>query len=96
MALARDGAWVKLSGAYRNSVAGPPYADTIPFARAVHQAAPDRCVYGSDWPHVAHYGRMMNVGELLDLMAEWIPDEAARNRVFVDNAHRLYGFGAPA
>lgn len=96
VALARDGAWVKLSGAYRNSVAGPPYADTIPFARAVHQAAPDRCVYGSDWPHVAHYGRMMNVGELLDLMAEWIPDEAARNRVFVDNAHRLYGFGAPA
>ena len=96
VALARDGAWVKLSGAYRNSVAGPPYADTIPFARAVHQAAPDRCVYGSDWPHVAHYGRMMNVGELLDLMAGWIPDEAARNRVFVDNAHRLYGFGAPA
>jgi predicted TIM-barrel fold metal-dependent hydrolase len=95
-ALARDGAWVKLSGAYRNSVEGPPYADTVPFARAVHQAAPDRCVYGSDWPHVAHYGRMMNVGDLLDLMAEWIPDEAARNRVFVDNAHRLYGFDAPA
>lgn len=96
VALARDGAWVKLSGAYRNSVEGPPYADTIPFARAVHQAAPDRCVYGSDWPHVAHYGRMMNVGDLLDLMADWVPDAAARDRVFVDNAHRLYGFSAPA
>ena len=56
----------------------------------------DQVLYGSDWPHVAHYGRMMNVGDLLDLMAEWIPDEAARNRVFVDNAHRLYGFDAPA
>ena len=96
VSLARDGAWVKLSGAYRNSVAGPPYADTIPFARAVHQAAPERCVYGSDWPHVAHYGPMMNVGDLLDLLADWVPDEAARNRVLIDNAHRLYGFGAPA
>lgn len=94
VSLARDGAWVKLSGAYRNSVAGPPYADTISFARAVHEAAPDRCVYGSDWPHVAHYGPMMNVGDLLDLLADWVPDAAARDRVLVDNAHRLYGFGA--
>lgn len=93
LALLRDGGWVKLSGAYRNSVAGPPYADTIPFARQVFQAAPDRCVWGSDWPNVANWGPMMNIGELLDLLADWVPDEAARNRVFVDNAHRLYGFG---
>ncbi|WP_279356565.1 amidohydrolase family protein [Methylobacterium indicum] len=92
VSLVRDGAWVKLSGAYRNSVAGPPYADTVPFARALHQAAPERCVWGSDWPHVAHWGPMMNVGDLLDLLAEWVPDESDRHRVLVENPARLYGF----
>jgi predicted TIM-barrel fold metal-dependent hydrolase len=94
LALLRDGGWVKLSGAYRNSLADPPYADTIPFARMLHQAAPDRCVWGSDWPHVAHWRQMMNVGDLLDLLADWVPDPAERARVLVDNAQRLYGFGA--
>lgn len=92
VALTRDGGWVKLSGAYRNTVEGPPYADTIPFVRELHQAAPDRCVWGSDWPHVSHWKHMMNVGDLLDLLADWVPDAEARRRVLVDNAHRLYGF----
>lgn len=92
LALVRDGGWVKLSGAFRNSVDGPPYADTIPFAQRLLEAAPDRCVWGSDWPHVAHWKPMMNVGDLLDLLADWVPDAAARERVLVDNAHRLYGF----
>lgn len=92
LALLRDGGWVKLSGAYRNSVSGPPYADTIPFARRIHEAAPDRCVWGSDWPNVANWGPMMNIGELLDLMADWVPDPVARDRVFTANAQRLYGF----
>jgi len=91
-ALVRDGAWVKLSGAYRNTVSGPPYADTVPFVRRLHAAAPDRCVWGSDWPNVSHWGPMMNVGDLLDLLADWVPDPAARDRVLVENAHRLYGF----
>ncbi|SEK61513.1 Predicted metal-dependent hydrolase, TIM-barrel fold [Bosea lupini] len=95
VSLVRDGAWVKLSGAYRNSVGGPPYADTVPFARLLHEAAPERCVWGSDWPHVAHWQHMMNVGDLLDLLADWVPDPVARARVLTDNAHRLYGF-APA
>ncbi len=90
--LVRDGGWVKLSGAYRNTVEGPPYADTIPFARLLAEAAPERCVWGSDWPHVAHWAPMMNVGDLLDLLADWVPDAAARDRILVDNAHRLYGF----
>jgi len=92
VSLMRDGAWVKLSGAYRNTVDGPPYRDTIDFARTLHEAAPQRCVWGSDWPHVAHWGPMMNVGDLLDLLADWVPDAEARRRVLVDNAHRLYGF----
>ena len=94
LSLVRDGGWVKLSGAYRNTDFGPPYGDTVSFARLLQEAAPDRCVWGSDWPHVAHWQSMMNVGDLLDLLAEWVPDEEARNRVLVDNAHRLYGFEA--
>jgi 2-pyrone-4,6-dicarboxylate lactonase len=93
--LMADGAWVKLSGGYRVSDA-PGYTDTVPFARALIEAAPDRCVWGSDWPHPAYWGAMPNDGDLLDLLADWAPDEAVRNAILVDNAHRLYGFpGSP-
>ena len=92
VSLARDGAWVKISGAYRLTDAGPPYRDTVPFAHALVAAASERCVWGSDWPHVANWGFMMNVGDLLDLLADWVPDEATRRRILVDNPHRLYGF----
>jgi 2-pyrone-4,6-dicarboxylate lactonase len=92
VSLVRDGAWVRLSGAFRTSVQGPPYADTIPFARALNEAAPDRCLWGSDWPHVANWGPTPNVGDLLDLLADWVPEEAARHKLFVDNPRRLYGF----
>ena len=90
LGLARDGAWVKLSGAYR--LADAPWAETVPIARALLEQAPDRCLWGSDWPHVSHRGDMMNVGTLLDLLADWAPDEERRRRVLVDNPHRLYGF----
>lgn len=91
LSLVSDGAWVKLSGAFRVSTT-PPYTDTVPFARALINAAPDRCVWGSDWPHIAFTGKMPNVGELLDLLADWAPDEIQRRRILVDNPHRLYGF----
>lgn len=90
LSLLRDGGWVKLSGAYR--LAAPPYAETIELARALVEAAPERCVWGSDWPHVANWAHMPNVGDLLDLLADWAPDAAARNRILTTNAHRLYGF----
>lgn len=94
VSLVRDGGWVKLSGAFRVTAEGPPYRDTIPLAQALFAAAPDRCVWGSDWPHVAVWPPkpMPNVGELLNVFADWIPDEANRKRVFVDNPKRLYGF----
>jgi len=92
--LVRDGAWVRLSGAYRTTVQGPPYDDTVPFAQALVEANPDRCVWGSDWPHVANWGVMMTVADLLALLTRWVPDEAMRRRVLVDNPHRLFGFGA--
>ncbi|WP_424628835.1 amidohydrolase family protein [Bradyrhizobium sp. SYSU BS000235] len=92
LSLVRDGAWVRLSGAYRTSVEGPPYRDTIPFAKLLVEASPDRCVWGSDWPHVANWGVMMGVSDLLDLLADWVPDETLRNRILVDNPHKLFGF----
>lgn len=92
LAMVRDGAWVKLSGAYRFSSAGFPYTDTIPQARALAEAAPERCVWGSDWPNVSTWERMPNIGDLLDLFADWVPGQAARQRILVDNPHRFYGF----
>jgi predicted TIM-barrel fold metal-dependent hydrolase len=60
----------------------------------VVEAAPDRCVWGSDWPHVANWGVMMGVADLLDLLADWVPDEKLRNRILVENPQRLFGFPA--
>ena len=92
LGLVRDGAYVKLSGAFRVSTEGPPYTDTIPFARALNDAAPERCLWGSDWPHVAAWDGPPKLPALLDLMAEWVPDEERRRMLFVDNPKRLYGF----
>jgi 2-pyrone-4,6-dicarboxylate lactonase len=91
LALVGDGAWVKLSGGFRMAK-DPTYADTIPFARSLVEAAPDRCVWGSDWPHVGFWGAMPNVGALLDLLADWVPDQSVREAILTTNAHRLYGF----
>lgn len=90
LALVRDGAWVKLSGAYR--LGPPPYADAAPLARALLAAAPDRCVWGSDWPHVATWDAIPTAGALLDLLADWAPGTDTRQAVLVDNPARLYGF----
>ena len=92
LGLVRDGAWVKLSGAYRLSGEAPGYADTAAYARALIAAAPDRCVWGSDWPHVALWDVMPTVGQLLDTLAVWAPDEQTRTAILTKNAHRLYGF----
>jgi predicted TIM-barrel fold metal-dependent hydrolase len=84
--------WAKLTGAYRLSVEAPAYGDLVPFARALVEARPDRLVWGTDWPHVAFKGRMPNTTDLVDLLAEWVPDEAARLRILVDNPATLYDF----
>ncbi len=89
--LLADGAWVKLDGVYRVSTP-PPYTDALPFAQSLIAAAPDRCVFGSDWPHVGFWGPMPNGGDLLDVLADWAPDPATRNAILVDNPHALYGF----
>jgi predicted TIM-barrel fold metal-dependent hydrolase len=90
--LIEQGHWVKLSGAYRLSQQKPPYSDLIPFARALVSARPDRIVWASDWPHAFLKGEMPNTTDLLDLLAEWVPDEETRRRILVDNPAALYGF----
>jgi len=63
--------WVKLSGPNRFSAqAGPPYADTLPFAQALVARAPERLLWGSDWPHPDHFEAMPNDGDLFDLMLD--------------------------
>jgi predicted TIM-barrel fold metal-dependent hydrolase len=84
--------WVKLSHAYHISTAGLPYRDTISPARALVAVAPERLVWGSDWPHPMLHGPMPNDGSLVDLLAAWVPDETQRRAVLVDNPARLYGF----
>ena len=94
LAMLRDGLfWVKLTGLYRISAETAfPYSDTADFARAVIAAAPERIVWGSDWPHVHHYGDMPNDGDMLGLLAEWEPDGARREMILSANPARLYGF----
>ena len=86
--------WVKISGAERNSTAGAPYTDAVPFAQALIDAAPDRVLWGTDWPHPNTEGPMPNDGDLVDLLALHAPDAAMRRRILVDNPARLYGFDA--
>jgi 2-pyrone-4,6-dicarboxylate lactonase len=83
--------WLKLSGPMRCSDEDFPYAPMLPFARILLRHAPERLVWGSDWPHVQMNGRRMpNDGDLLDLFAEWVPDAATRLRILVGNPLTLY------
>lgn len=85
--------WVKLSGPMRFSQEPrPPYSDAVPFAKALIEHNPDRVMWGSDWPHPDHYAEMPNDGDLLDLLLDWAPDEALRQKILVDNPAELFGF----
>jgi predicted TIM-barrel fold metal-dependent hydrolase len=85
--------WIKLSGAYQDTKVGSPtYADSNAVARAYVKAAPERMVWGSDWPHPSEQQVKPNDALLFDLLADWAPDEAARHRILVQNAEALYGF----
>lgn len=86
--------WMKLSGAYADSKVGPPtYADRTAVARAYVAAAPERCVWGSDWPHPTEQQKHLpDDAGLFDLLTEWVPDEKTRHRVLVENPATLYDF----
>jgi 2-pyrone-4,6-dicarboxylate lactonase len=90
--LRRDNVWAKLMGPYFISDAAPHYPDIVPFARGMIEAAPDRVVWGSDWPHPSARGKMPDDGDLADMLHEWAPGAAQRKKILVDNPRRLYGF----
>jgi len=86
-------AWVKLSGPYLDTRAGAPrYEDVKPVARAFEERAPERCVWGRDWPHPTEPTTKPDDAALFDLLREWAPDEGTRTRILVDNPAELYGF----
>lgn len=90
--MADERCWVKISGAERLTDGGaPPYDDVTPFARAVIAAAPDRVLWGTDWPH-PNVRHMPDDGDLLDHLADVVPDESTRTQILVANPERLYDF----
>jgi D-galactarolactone isomerase len=84
--------WMKLSGAYMDTNVGAPgYSDKLAVAQAYIKAAAERVVWGSDWPHPTEKDKPDDA-RLFDLVAEWAPDAATRERIFVTNPEALYGF----
>jgi predicted TIM-barrel fold metal-dependent hydrolase len=85
-------AWVKLTAPYRLTRNPMPYPDVEPFARALVDAAPERLLWGSDWPHVHIRTAMPNDGDLFNLFARWVPDSDLRRQVLVDHPAQVYDF----
>ncbi|MEL7215415.1 MAG: amidohydrolase family protein [Pseudomonadota bacterium] len=82
---------VKLSGIYR--VADAPYDAANAAVARLAEANPERCVWGSDWPHLMLAdAKQPDAGELLNAFLEAVPSEAARQAILVDTPTRLYGF----
>jgi predicted TIM-barrel fold metal-dependent hydrolase len=92
--LVKDGrCWVKLSGAYRASNAGPDWADMTTYATALIETRADRMVWATDWPHVMLWDKPMPEGAgLLDWALSWNVDDTTMKQILVDNPAELYGF----
>lgn len=84
--------WVMLSLTEKTSMAGPPWDDVIPVARAYLETAPDRCVWASDWPHPISVRQPPNDADLVEFLFRAVPDPQQRQRVLVDNPAELFGF----
>ena len=84
--------WVKVTEPYEDSKLGPPYADSSEVARAYVQAAPQRILWGTDWPHPTQRDTKPDDAMLVDLLADWAPDEKTRRRILVENPAELFGF----
>jgi 2-pyrone-4,6-dicarboxylate lactonase len=92
--LARRGnTWIKISGANRVSATDlPPYDDVRPMARALIEAAPERIMWGTDWPHPNKYLANPNDADLADAFGDWVTDEAMRRRILIDTPATFYRF----
>jgi 2-pyrone-4,6-dicarboxylate lactonase len=90
--LAKGNFWVMLSLGEKTSKKGPPWDDVLPIAHAYLEAAPDRCVWASDWPHPVSVMQPPNDADLLELLYRYVPDDALLEKVLVTNPARLFGF----
>jgi 2-pyrone-4,6-dicarboxylate lactonase len=100
--LKHDNWWVSLSNGDLRSQAGEPWDDVVAFGRLFYQAAPDRCMWGTDWPHVHRFIHPDKEGhsdygvehelKRVALLERYVPDRPARDRVLVDNPARFFGF----
>lgn len=92
--LQRENYWVLLSNGARMSAQPAGWDDVVPIGRELYRAAPDRCMFGTDWPHTHSHkeGGGPQESELVELLYRFLPDEAARRAVLVDNPARLHGF----
>lgn len=100
--LANENWWIGLSNGELRSHAGYPWDDAVEFGRLFYQAEPERCMWGTDWPHVHRFirpdkGGHSNYGadhelKRVELLERYVPDRAARDRVLVDNPARFFGF----
>jgi len=89
----RGNTWVKISGANRVSATDlPPYDDVAPMAHALIEAAPDRIMWGTDWPHPNKYVVNPNDGDLVDAFGDWVADEDMRRKIMVDTPAAFYRF----
>ena len=87
------GAWVKLSAPYEVSKVGAPnYDDVGALAKALVKIAPDRMLWATNWPHPTPGVPKPDDAWMLDMLLDWVPNEAVRRKVLVDNPARLYGF----
>jgi 2-pyrone-4,6-dicarboxylate lactonase len=86
-----DKCWIKITGPERASATGAPFHDAVPFARRLIENAPDRVIWGTDWPH-PNVRFMPNDGDLVDLIPLYAPDEGIRHRLLVSNPERLFKF----
>jgi 2-pyrone-4,6-dicarboxylate lactonase len=83
-----------LSLSEKISKAGPPWDDVAPIAQTYIAAAPDRIIWGSDWPHPVSTRQPPNEGDLVELLYRFAPDAAIRKKILVDNPAALFGFPA--
>lgn len=83
--------WVKLSPRISKQD-NFPFSDVDPLVKKLVEHAPDRLLWGSDWPHPQYFKPMPNDVALLDMMLDWVPDEATRKKIFVDNPAEIFGF----
>jgi predicted TIM-barrel fold metal-dependent hydrolase len=90
--LSKGNFWVMLSLGEKTSKKGYPWDDVIPIARAYIEAAPDRCVWASDWPHPVSTVQPPNDAELLELLYRYAPDAEEQKRILVSNPANLFGF----